>query len=119
MSGTLTCDANNCIHNISGLCSAKKIDIQGIGGGNNKHTQCGTFEGKGIKNAITSVFNMNVAGEIKQIFSSSNIAMNPIINCDTITCRFNINRNCGADFIQIHEGVELGSNRTECETFQQ
>ncbi|MEG1255093.1 DUF1540 domain-containing protein [Clostridium sp.] len=118
MNGTLTCNANNCLHNISGLCSAKNIHIQGTNAHSSEYTQCSSFTEKGIRNAITNVFNMNVTGEVKQLFSSSNVAMNPRIQCDAANCRYNINGNCGADFIQIYGAVAISSNRTECETFQ-
>lgn len=119
MNGTLTCNASNCLHNISGLCSAKNIHIQGTNAHSSEYTQCGSFREIGIKNVISSMFNMNVTGEVKQLFNNSTIEMNPIIQCDSVRCRFNINRNCGADFIQIHGNMENGNNITLCETFQQ
>lgn len=119
MNGPLTCNAENCVHNISGLCSARNIHINGASAHSSEYTSCSTFVQKGFKNAFTNMFNMNVGGEIKQLFNTSSIEMKPTIGCDAVNCIHNMNRICEASYIQIHGLGALNSVSTECQSFQE
>lgn len=117
MNGPLTCGAQSCVHNMSGLCSANVIHVHGASAHSSEYTNCGTFAEKGVKNAITNMFNMNVTGEVMQLFNSSSIAMSPKIKCDAVNCRYNSNRICDANFVQIQGASATNSAGTECNTF--
>jgi len=117
MSGSLTCSAVNCVHNVNGLCSANKIQVTGINASNSSGTQCGTFVEKSILNAITNMANMNVPGEIRQLLNNSTISMSPKIGCEASNCRFNKDRICVANRIQVMGPGANTSAGTQCETF--
>lgn len=117
MNGPLTCGAQNCVHNMSGLCSANVINVHGASAHSSEYTNCGTFAEKGVKNAITHMLNMNIPGEVKQLFNSSSIAMSPKIKCEAVNCKYNSNMNCEANFVQIQGNNAMNSGNTECETF--
>lgn len=119
MNGELSCSALNCVHNMSGLCSANVIHVLGSGAHISNETMCNTFAGKGLKNAITHLPNMNMVGEMKQIFTNGSIQMVPIIKCDALNCRYNDDRKCEAGNIQISGPSADSSEGTECETFKQ
>lgn len=117
MNGELSCNAANCVHNVNGLCSANVIQVIGAGAHKSRETMCDTFAPKGLINAVTHLPNMNIAGEIKQVFTNEAIEMSPIIKCEAINCKYNENRRCEAKNIQII-GPRAGSSEgTQCETF--
>lgn len=118
MSGQLSCSAINCVHNMSGLCSANTIHVLGSGAFTSSQTMCNTFAEKGLKNAIANIGNMNIVGEIKQVFTKESIEMSPAIKCEAINCLYNSNRICSADHVQIQGLDANGSEGTDCETFR-
>lgn len=118
MNGELSCNAENCVHNVNGLCSANVIHVIGSGAHSSIDTMCDTFAPKGFINAVTHLPNMNVAGEIKQVFTTESIEMSPIIKCEAINCRYNDNRRCEAHNIQISGPNADSSQGTVCETFK-
>lgn len=118
MNGPLSCSAQSCVHNINGLCSANKIHVSGVSANTSSGTQCETFAEKGLVNSITHVFNMNVPGEIRQLFNKGDVYMSPVISCDALQCIYNSNRACTAGRVQV-TGPEAGSSQeTQCETFR-
>lgn len=119
MSNQLSCSAVNCVHNMSGLCSANNIQVLGSGAHSSTQTMCDTFAEKGFKNAVTHLPNMNVVGEVRQLFTKNSIEMNPDIKCQALNCRFNDNRACYANYVQIDGPGAQGSEGTLCETFNQ
>jgi hypothetical protein len=119
MSGQLSCSAAGCVHNMSGLCSANNIQVLGSGAHSSDQTMCQTFAEKGFKNAVTHLPNMNVVGEVRQLFSKNSVEMYPAIRCQAINCRFNNDRACYANYVQIHGPSAEGSEGTQCETFNQ
>ena len=117
MSGSLTCSAVGCVHNVNGLCSANKIHVTGMNASTSSETQCNTFAEKGLLNSITGMVNMNVPGEIRQLLNNNTISMFPKIGCDAVSCMFNKDRICEAKRIQM---MGIGANTsegTQCETF--
>lgn len=114
----LSCSALNCVHNMTGLCSANIIHVLGSGAHTSRETMCNTFAEKGLRNAVTHLPNMNVAGEIKQLFTSESILMSPSIKCDAINCTYNRDRACHAENVQIYGPRAEASEGTQCETFK-
>lgn len=119
MIGTLSCSATRCVNNMSGICSASNINVSGINAHSIEETQCETFAEKGLKNALTNVLNMNVLGEIKQVFNHDTIEMSPSIKCEATNCVHNEKDLCIADNIIINGIDALNSERTQCETFKE
>lgn len=117
MYGELSCSAINCVHNLSGLCSAINIHVIGSGAHSSAETMCNTFSEKGIRNAFTHLTNINIGGEIKQLFTNSSIEMSPIIKCDAFNCKYNENRDCTARNIQVHGPDANSTEGTQCVTF--
>ncbi|MBU3179668.1 DUF1540 domain-containing protein [Clostridium psychrophilum] len=119
MKGTLSCTATNCVNNMSGICSASTINISGVKAYTTEATQCETFSQKGLKNSINNVLNMNVVGEIKQVFNNDTIEMSPSIRCDAINCMHNSKKICAAENIMVNGIGAVSSVKTECETFKE
>ena len=117
MSGKLNCSAINCVHNMTGLCSANTISVEGGQARSSKETECGTFSEKGFINAVTNSVNSNIPGEIKQIFSKDEIEMSPSIRCQAQDCRYNRNKVCNASDIEIYGPQASSSCDTQCQTF--
>lgn len=119
MSGTLSCSATNCVNNISGMCTANTINVSGASAHTSENTQCDTFAEKGLKNSLSNFTNMNVIGELKQVFNSESIVMSPSIRCVATNCRYNEKKICVADNIMV-SGIDVTtSERTQCETFKE
>jgi hypothetical protein len=119
VSNTLSCNALNCVHNTSGLCSANKILVDGMSASTSNETNCHTFAEKGLKNALTNMLNMNVAGEMRQIFNKSSISMSPEIACEATKCVYNMDKVCSAQNVQIIGSSANTSDDTKCETFRE
>ncbi|HEY8892055.1 MAG TPA: DUF1540 domain-containing protein [Clostridium sp.] len=126
MRGILSCSATICVNNMSGICSASTINISGVSAHKSEETQCETFDEKGLKNSLTNVLNMNVVGEIKQVFDNDSIEMSPRIRCKAINCKHNEEKLCTAKNILVN-GIDVSSNekksinieKTQCETFEE
>lgn len=119
MRGTLSCNATNCVNNMSGICSASTISVLGSNAHSTEETQCETFAEKGLKNSFNNVLNMNVIGEFKQAFNNDTIEMSPRIRCEAINCIHNEEEICVAHNIMVNGREALSSERTECETFKE
>jgi hypothetical protein len=117
MSVKLSCSATNCVHNMSSLCSANYIEVSGNSAHTSASTECNTFAEKGLKNAVTNMVNMNVVGEIKQVFTNSSVEMSPKIKCEAVSCKYNDNRICDAAYVQIQGPYAATTEGTQCETF--
>lgn len=113
----LSCNAVNCVHNSSGLCGARDINVGGLLAHTSTSTECSTFEEKGLKASLTNVTNMNVPGQLKQMFNNSEIEMSPSIRCEAGNCRFNSDMTCHAANVHISGPGALSSSRTCCDTF--
>lgn len=117
MQNKLSCSAANCVHNMSGLCSANNVNVSGMSAHTSISTQCDTFAEQGLKNSLANVTNMNIPGQIKQLFNSASVEMSPSIRCEAQNCRYNNDRVCNAQNVQIDGPGALTSSRTCCETF--
>lgn len=118
MNNVLSCNALNCVHNTSGLCAANKINIDGMNASASSETSCETFAEKGIKNAFTNMANMNVPGEVMQLFNKNSISMSPEIGCEATSCIYNMDNVCSAENVQIIGSSANTSDCTKCETFK-
>lgn len=117
MTAKLSCSALNCVHNNGGLCIANTIHVSGEKAHSSLRTECDTFAEKGFKNAITHLPNMNLFGEIRQVFTNKTIQVSPYIGCDAVHCAYNVERICSAKNVQITGPDAHGSHDTMCETF--
>lgn len=117
MSGALSCSAEACVHNQGGLCTANQIHVAGTNATTSSQTLCDTFAEKGFTNAVSHIGNMNIMGEIKQVFSNSSIQMSPYIKCDAEKCEYNSSRVCTASNVQISGVNADNSEGTKCSTF--
>lgn len=118
MNVELGCSAGGCVHNVNGLCSANVIHVLGSGAHISGETMCDTFAPRSFENAFAHLPNMNVAGEIKQVFTNKSIEMSPIVKCEAINCIYNEGRKCSASNVQIHGPNADNSEETVCETFR-
>lgn len=115
----LMCSANTCVNNMNGLCSANTINVHGIKAHSTDGTECETFAEKGIKNALSNLTNMNIPGEIRQLFSGNSVEMSPHIKCQAVNCVHNRSKECIARTVQIYGPGAVTSEGTECETFEE
>jgi hypothetical protein len=115
----LDCSAENCVYNMDSLCSANKINVQGINSKSSSDTFCDTFQERGVKNAFKSLTNMNLGGEIKQVFNNDEVKMNPKIGCTATSCMYNTERVCTAADVQIYGPGAEQKNNTSCLTFRE
>ena len=118
MKGTLSCTAADCVNNISGICSAITIHVLGLNANNSKSTWCKTYSQKGLKNSLANVLNLNVVGELKQVFNHESIVMNPRVRCEAVNCVHNMEEICKAKNVLIEEISELDNVKTHCDTFE-
>ncbi|SCN25944.1 hypothetical protein N3C_2595 [Clostridium sp. N3C] len=117
MNGTLSCNAVNCVHNMGGLCSANKIQINGMSALTSTSTQCMTFAEKGFINALMNISNINIPGEIRQLVSKDGIHMYPEVACNAVKCVHNKDQRCEADRVIIAGAHAMDNEGTYCETF--
>ena len=117
MSGKLNCSADGCVHNMSGLCSANKISVEGNMAHSSKSTECRTFAQKGFINAFANATNMNIPGEIRQFVNKDEVVMSPTIKCQAVNCTHNVDQVCGASDVAIQGPGATSSEGTQCETF--
>jgi len=119
MNGALSCSATICVNNISGICSARTIHVSGANAHSSEQTQCENFAEKGLKNSLINVLNMNVVGELKQVFKSDSIQMSPSIRCEAKYCKHNEKKLCLAKNIIVDGTDALSNEKTQCETFEE
>lgn len=113
----LTCTATKCVNNDSGLCSAKNIKVIGEYTHYGAATHCYTFREDTVKNAISNSSNINFAGQMKQVFSSDDILMNPEVACTAEECYHNHNGMCVANSIMVSGGLTDSMDGTACKTY--
>ncbi|MFA9397511.1 MAG: DUF1540 domain-containing protein [Clostridiaceae bacterium] len=119
MENNLHCSAANCVHNMNGFCSSKKINIQGLNSHAGAETECESFQEAGIKNAFKSLANINYAGEFKQMFSDDKDVLAPKIACTATNCSYNVERHCSAPDVEIYGPNARDVTQTSCQTFKE
>ncbi|MDU1412177.1 MAG: DUF1540 domain-containing protein [Clostridium sp.] len=115
MSGNLSCNAKNCIHNNRSLCNANNIHIRGANARSSEYTECGSFVEMGLQNSLSNVYNMNIGGEV---YNSYGGGSSPQVSCDAVNCQYNINGQCTSNYVQVGGIGAVSSNRTECQSFR-
>lgn len=114
----LNCTARACVNNEGGLCGAGYILIEGGNSSTSAETFCNNFREDTFGEHIKAIGNTNYAGELMQIFSSTEeIKMSPEVSCHATKCFYNGNGKCEARDISI---MGDGANEpldTRCETF--
>lgn len=119
MTRELYCNAEECVHQYSGLCSAKTINITGKAAESSNATECRTFSRKGFASSVTDVpTNTNVPGGIKQLFNGQSAEMSPDIKCEATKCNYNVEKKCSASNVQIYGPKTNSADGTQCETFR-
>lgn len=113
----LGCNADKCVNNLGGFCTASIIHIDGLNAHSSSGTQCDTFAEKNFTNAFKSLVNTNYSGEIMQLINTDERVMNPQIKCDALNCSFNSNQSCSASNVQVFGPRAISVHGTQCETF--
>lgn len=116
MDNNLKCDATKCVYNMNRLCSAKEIEVQGEDTMGGRFTFCGTFEERGVGNMVSGLGNMNLRGEIAQLFSADQ-ELDPRVGCNAHNCIYNNDQQCHADHVNIVSEIAETAAQTECQTF--
>lgn len=116
MENNLKCEATKCVYNMDRLCSAKEIEVQGEDAMGGRFTYCGTFEERGVGNMVSEMGNMNLRGELKQLFSDEQ-ALDPRVGCNAHNCIYNQNAQCHAEHVNIISELAESAVQTECQTF--
>jgi len=119
MSESLSCSAVNCVNNAGGSCVANTINVTGYNASASEGTQCDTFLDTNGINGTSNFKNMNLGGELKQMFSSGPSSLSPRINCEAVNCEFNLSRKCTADSVEVKGDGAWKSSGTRCETFRE
>lgn len=119
MDNKLSCSAHKCVYNMKGLCSAHSIDVAGKSAHTSSATECDTFSERGVRSTITGLTNMNIKGEVKQVFNGKDIEMNPTVKCSAINCIHNIDNYCSASNVVIDGTGAVSQEATQCDTFRE
>jgi hypothetical protein len=119
MKGILSCTATDCVNNTSEICSAITINISVPDVKKSELTCCETFASRGLKNSLANVLNINVVGELKQVFNQDSIVMTPRIRCEATRCIHNEKKICRAKNILIEDIGEINNVKTQCDTFEE
>lgn len=119
MTSNLDCSAVNCIHNAGGACVASVINVTGENASRSAETQCDTFLDRVEAQGTSNFTNLNLGGELRQLFSNSSVPMSPRIGCEAENCTFNDSRKCTADSVKVKGDGADTSGGTRCETFRE
>ena len=115
----LICSAINCLNNIDGLCTARTIHIAAKDINSNNKAYCKTFSNRTLKKALVNMTNMNLLGEIRQVFNKNTIVMSPSVACEAYKCGYNFRGDCVSLNVQICGESCHSDQCTECETFNE
>lgn len=100
----LACSVVSCSYNENKMCKRENITVGGYEANKPSETVCESFYPRGT-NTLT---NLDAKGPSPE----TNIA------CNAVTCRYNANKKCTADQIQIAGVKAVSAGETECGTFQ-
>ena len=119
MTSSLECSAVNCIHNAAGNCIASVINVSGENASRSSETQCDTFNDRAEAYGTSNFTNMNLGGELRQLFSNGPLTLSPKISCEAENCTFNDSKICMADTVKVKGDGADTSSGTRCETFRE
>ena len=100
----LDCSVTSCSYNENRMCKRDNITVGGHAAIKPSETACESFSPRGT-NTMTNLDGKGPSPE-------TNIA------CNAVTCRYNDNKKCTAEHIQIAGIKAMASGETECGTFQ-
>ena len=99
----IDCSVTKCSHNKDSVCYANRINVGVNGAKKACDTCCASFLDKNHYSTLTN--NTNTSGSCD------------IIVCDALECKYNYNKLCNAESIQIKGDNAHIYNETECATF--
>ena len=100
----LDCNVVSCSYNENRMCKRENITVGGMEARKASETACESFSPRGT-NTMTNLDGKGPSPE-------TNIA------CNAVTCRYNDNKKCTAEHIQIAGVKAVSTGETECGTFQ-
>jgi len=100
----LDCSVVSCVYNNNKKCKRENITVGGHEAMKPSETACESFSPKGT-NTLTSL-----------ACGGPNTELN--VSCNAVTCRYNDNKKCAANHIQIAGVKATTTGETECGTFQ-
>lgn len=115
----LTCNANGCVNNMGGYCTARYIDIN-IKQENEKDKDlifCSTFGERNLVEALREFGNVNLGGAIEQALNPDEVVLTPFVNCIAYKCLYNDNGRCEAKNVMIASLNKEGT-KPYCETYE-
>ncbi|KZL93299.1 DUF1540 domain-containing protein [Clostridium magnum] len=118
MSKKLRCGAEHCYNNVNNFCIANVIHVGGTDAYTSPETACNTFVEKTDIRGTSHFINRNLLGGFRQLFSHQTVEMAPRVDCDAENCTYNVNKICGAEYVEIHGENATTSEKTQCETFR-
>ena len=94
----LHCNAQNCLYHQQHYCTRNRIHVQGVEACSEMETQCGTFKSRQGEDHLflTEFARFNEANEHLSI------------NCDCVKCKYNYDKLC------VKENVNIGGVNAEC-----
>lgn len=119
MTSNLDCSAVNCMHNAEGVCVASVINVTGENASTSSETQCDTFVDRTEAMGTSNFTNLNLGGELRQLFANGPVSMSPKISCEAEGCTYNESRKCTADSVKVKGDGANTSDGTRCETFRE
>ncbi|CAA7601427.1 Domain of unknown function DUF1540 [Acididesulfobacillus acetoxydans] len=109
----LKCEAVRCAYNTDRFCSANEIEVQGGNTLRGRSTYCGTFDER------DQVGGMKEMSQLSQsdLSDLAGTGLDPVVACNAENCRYNHDRYCQAEGINITSAVASTAEQTECQTF--
>lgn len=101
--GNLKCNATNCLHNKERECKAGAINVTGHSAVTIEGTACTTFVDESSGSFVNSIDDLTT--------ETSNI------KCEAHHCKYNENRGCHADNVQI-DAYNARCDTFDCEKFE-
>lgn len=105
----LRCEAEKCVFNLSEICTAPEIQVNGEDTMGGRFTYCSTFAISDNRKAFSSHLNNDKNDNI--------FITNPEVECSAINCEYNQGEMCNARNVKIVSGISTVPIQTECQTF--
>ncbi len=99
----LDCNVKTCIHNADNCCCRGNILVEGQDARKKESTCCASFYEK-------------TDNSYRNKYETPDVAL--AVDCDAVNCRFNENRICKAEHINISGGSAADVRETQCSTFE-
>ncbi len=102
----IECNVSNCAHNKNSACYSSRVNIGGFNATNYTTTCCTNF----LNNKVYSTLTSNINGDYDYTCDC--------IICNVSTCKYNLDKNCIANHIQINSSYANLYDETNCLTFE-